>query len=338
MTLKLQQLAEALQLEFRGDPDIEISGVATLQSAAAGDLCFVQRRTYLPDLARSACAAVLLPGELAAEVEGRAILISEDPQLSFVMAIEALQLVPAPPAPGIHPSAQVAASARVPDDAAIGALAVVGENCVIGSGTRIGAGCVIEDGVRIGDACCLHARVTLAREVVLGNRCIVHSGAVIGADGFGLVTENERWRKIPQLGSVRIGDDVEIGANTTIDRGALEDTVIEEGCKLDNQIQVAHNVRIGAHTAIAGCVGIAGSAEIGRYCKIGGAAMILGHLRIADRVMVTASSLVSGDIPEAGVYSSGMPLMENRQWRRNTVRYKQLESLAQRISALEKNR
>jgi len=209
---------------------------------------------------------------------------------------------------------------------------------VIGSRSRIGAGCVIEEGVRIGEDCRLHARVTLAHDVVLGDRCIVHSGAVIGADGFGLVSENERWRKIPQLGSVKIGDDVEIGANTTIDRGALDDTVIEEGCKLDNQIQVAHNVRIGAHTAIAGCVGIAGSAEIGRYCKIAGAAMILGHLRIADRVMVTASSLVSRDITEAGVYSSGMPLMENRQWRRNTVRYKQLESLAQRISALEKNR
>jgi len=338
MSLKLRQLAEALQLEFQGDPDIEISGVATLQSAAAGDLCFIQRRIYLPELARSACAAVLVPGELAAEVDGRAVLISEDPQRSFVMAIEALQLEPAPPPAGIHPSAQVAASARVAGDAAVGALAVIGEHSVIGRGTRIGAGCVIEEAVRVGADCHLHARVTLAHHVVLGDRCIVHSGAVIGADGFGLVTENDHWRKVPQLGSVRIGDDVEIGANTTIDRGALDDTVIEEGCKLDNQIQVAHNVRIGAHTAIAGCVGIAGSAEIGRYCKIAGAAMILGHLRIADRVTVTASSLVSRDIPEAGVYSSGMPLMENRQWRRSTVRYKQLESLAQRISALEKNR
>lgn len=338
MTLKLRQLAEALQLEFHGDPDIEITGVATLQAATAGDLCFIQRRSYLPDLSRSACAAVLLPAELAAEVDGPAVLISADPQLSFVLAIEALQLEPAPPPAGVHPSAQVAAGARIADDAVIGPLAVVGERCEIGSGTRIGAGCVIEDGVSIGADCRLHARVTLAHEVVLGNRCIVHSGAVIGADGFGLVFENDRWRKVPQLGSVRIGDDVEIGANTTIDRGALGDTLIEEGCKLDNQIQIAHNVRIGAHTAIAACVGIAGSAEIGRYCKISGGAGILGHLRIADRVTVTAMSLVTGDIREPGVFSSGTPLMESQRWHRSNVRYKQLETLARRIAALEKNR
>ena len=337
MSLKLQQLAEALRLEFHGDPELEISGVATPQAAGPGDLCFIQRKAYLRDIAASACGAVLVPGELADEIDGRAKLIAEDPQLAFVQAIELLQLAEQPQAAGIHPSAQVADSARLADDVAVGALTVIGERVVIGSGSRIGAGCVIEDDVEIGSNCRLHARVTLAHKVLLGERCILHSGAVIGADGFGLVIEDERWRKVPQLGGVRIGDDVEIGANTTVDRGALDDTVIEKGCKLDNLIQVAHNVRIGAHTAIAACVGIAGSAEIGRHCKISGAAVILGHLRVADRVTITAMSLVTNDIRESGVYSSGTPLMDNRDWHRSNARYKQLEALARRISALEKS-
>jgi len=338
MSLKLQQLAEALRVEYRGDPALEISGVATPRSAVAGDLCFIQRKSFLQDILGSACSAVLLPAELAVEITDRATLISADPQLSFVQAIEVLQLDPAPQPSGIHPSAQIAAGARIADGAAIGALTVIGEGVVIGAGSVIGAGCVIDEGVEVGEDCRIHGRVTLARKVSLGNRCILHSGVVIGSDGFGLVVDEETWRKVPQLGSVRIGDDVEIGANTTVDRGALDDTVIEEGCKLDNQIQVAHNVCIGAHTAIAACVGIAGSAVIGRHCKISGAAVILGHLRIADNVTVTAMSLVTSDIPEAGVYSSGTPLMENRQWHRSNVRYKNLETLARRVSALEKSR
>jgi UDP-3-O-[3-hydroxymyristoyl] glucosamine N-acyltransferase len=336
MSLKLRQLAEALQLEYRGDAELEISGVAAPGNAGSGDLCFIQRPAYLQDIAASDCAAVLVPAELAAEIDDRAILIADDPQFAFVQAIELLQVEVEPPPAGVHPSAQVAASARLGDGVAIDALAAVGEGAVIGRGTRIGAGCVIGNHVEVGDDCRLHARVTLSRGVVLGDRCILHPGAVIGADGFGLVIEGERWRKVPQLGGVRIGDDVEIGANTTIDRGALDDTVIEEGCKLDNLIQVAHNVRIGAHTAIAACVAIAGSAEIGRHCRISGAVSIVGHLRIADRVTVTAMSLVTRDIPDAGVYSSGTPLMENRQWHRSNARYKQLEALARRIAALEK--
>jgi UDP-3-O-[3-hydroxymyristoyl] glucosamine N-acyltransferase len=338
MSLNLQQLSEALQLEFRGDPELVISGVASPRSAVAGDLCFIQRRKYLADIAASACSAVLLPAELADELDDRAALISEDPQLSFVRAIEVLKLDPNRGPQGIHSAAQIAASASIGKDVGIDAQTVVGERAVIGRGSTIGAGCVIGEGVRIGENCRLHPRVTLERDVVLGNRCIVHSGAVIGADGFGLVEEGEHWIKVPQLGSVSIGDDVEIGANTTIDRGAMDDTVIEQGCKLDNQIQVAHNVRIGAHTAIAACVGIAGSAEIGRYCKISGAAVILGHLRIADGVTVTAMSLVTRNIREAGVYSSGTPLMENSLWHRSNARYKMLEALAQRIAALEKSR
>jgi UDP-3-O-[3-hydroxymyristoyl] glucosamine N-acyltransferase len=338
MTLNLQQLSESLQLEFRGDPELAISGVASLNSAVAGDLCFIQRRKYLPDLAASACSAVILPAELAAEVDDRAMLIADDPQLGFVRAIEALGLEPRRGPPEIHSTAQIAASASIGEDVGIGAQAVIGEYAVVGRGTTIGAGCVVEGGVRIGERCTLHARVTLLHDVNIGDRCILHPGAVIGADGFGLVSVEGQWQKVPQLGGVSIGDEVEIGANTTIDRGALDDTVIEEGCKLDNQIQVAHNVRIGAHTAIAACVGIAGSAEIGRYCKISGAAVILGHLCVADGVTVTAMSLVTRDIREAGVYSSGTPLMENSLWHRSNARYKTLEALAQRIAALEKSR
>lgn len=338
MSLNLQQLSEALQLEFRGDPELEISGVASLRSAVAGDLCFVQRRKYLRDIAASACSAVLLTAELAAEVDDRATLISDDPQLSFVRAIEALKLEPRRGPQGIHPAAQIAASADIGDDVGIDAHAVVGERAVIGRGSKIGAGCVIGEGARIGEYCRLHPRVTLEHDVALGDRCILQSGVVIGGDGFGLVDDGGHWVRVPQLGGVSIGDEVEIGANTTIDRGAMDDTVIEQGCKLDNQIQVAHNVRIGAHTAIAACVGIAGSAEIGRYCKISGAAVILGHLRIADGVTVTAMSVVTRDIREAGVYSSGTPLMENSLWHRSNARYKMLETLAQRLTALEKSR
>jgi UDP-3-O-[3-hydroxymyristoyl] glucosamine N-acyltransferase len=338
MSLTLKQLSEALQLEFRGDPELAITGVASLQSAEAGDLCYIQRKKYLRDVAASACTAVILPADLAAEVDDRATLIADDPQLGFVRAIAALGLDPRRGPREIHPSAQIAPGASIGEGVGIGAQAVIGEHAVIGSGTTIGAGCVVEEAVRIGERCVLHARVTLAHDVVIGDRCVLHSGAVIGADGFGLVDERGQWLKVPQLGSVRIGDEVEIGANTTVDRGALDDTVIEQGCKLDNQIQVAHNVRIGAHTAIAACVGIAGSAEIGRYCKISGAAVILGHLRVADGVTVTAMSLVTRDIREAGVYSSGTPLMENSLWHRSNARYKMLEDMAQRIAALEKSR
>lgn len=338
MSLELQQLAAALRLEFRGDAGIEITGVAPPRSAVAGDLCFVQRRKYLRDVLASECSAVILTPELADEIEDRAVLISSDPQASFVDAVAVLEVEPQARTAGIHSSAQIAPNAQIGEAVGIGALAVIGENSVIGNGSSIGAGCVIGDSAHIGGDCLLHARVTVAHGVEIGDRCILHSGAVIGSDGFGLVMREDRWRKIPQLGTVRIGSDVEIGANTVIDRGALDDTIVEDGCKLDNLIQVAHNVRIGAHTAIAACVGIAGSAVIGRYCKISGGAGILGHLSIADHVTVTAMSLVTRDIRKPGVYSSGTPLMENGPWRRNSARYKSLDDLARRIEALEKSR
>ncbi len=336
MSLSLQQLARTLRLDYRGDGAILIEGVASLTSASSSDLCFIQHRKYLGALAASGCAAVILPPALADSVEGRALLLAENPQFSFVEGIHALGLAPRYEGDGIDASARIAASARLAEGVSVGALAVVGDNVEIGPGSSIGAGTVLEAGCRIGAECLLHPRVTVGGEVSIGDRCIIDSGVVIGGDGFGQVMQDQRWHKIPQLGGVVIEDDVEIGANTTIDRGALDDTVIERGCRLDNQIQVAHNVRIGAHTAIAGCVGIAGSAKIGRYCKIAGGVGVLGHLEVADHVTVTAMSLVTSDIKEPGVYSAGTPLMENSRWHRSNARYKSLDKIAKGLARLEK--
>ncbi len=337
MSIDLQTLAERLGLELRGTAAVEISGVASLPSATAGDLCFIQDRNYLGQLAASRCAAVILPSDLAAEAGDRPHLVAADPYYSFIQAI-ALIRPTTPAAASVDDSARVDAGARVGNGVAIGPLAVVGDGVEIGDGTTIGAGAVIERDVRIGRDCRIHSRVTLARAVRIGDRCELHAGAVIGADGFGLLMHDDAWVKIPHLGGVEIGDDVEIGANTTIDRGALDDTVIEAGCKLDNLIQVAHNVRIGAHTAVAACVGIAGSATIGRYCKIAGAAVVLGHLSVADHVTITAMSLVTKDIKKSGVYSSGTPLLENRLWHRNNARYKTLDELARSVARLQKTK
>jgi len=338
MSLELQQLAKVLDLEFDGPAELEISGVASPGSARAADLCFVQHESYLAEIASSQCGAVILPPDLGVEISGKALLYSSNPQYHFARAISVLGLEPKPARGDVHPSAEIAASARLGADVSVGALAVIGENAVIGAGSSIGAGAIIEASVSLGEQCLVHGRAMLARGVSIGDRCILHPGVIIGSDGFGLASQAERWHKIPQLGSVIIEDDVEIGANTTVDRGALDDTVIERGCKLDNQIQVAHNVRIGAHTAIAACVGIAGSASIGRCCKISGAAVVLGHLSIADNVTITAMSLVTKDIRQAGVYSSGTPLMENNLWHRANARYKSLDKLAQSVVRLEKNK
>ncbi len=338
MSLNLQQLAKALKLEFRGDAGLEINGVASPKSALAGELCFIQYKKYLGDIDESKCSAVILSAELAADVGGKALLLSDNPHYSFVQAIKALGLEPqAGTDGGIHPSAIIADTARLGSGVTIGALAVIEDNVEVGSGTSIGAGSIVEEAAVIGSQCHLHSRVTVGQAVKLGDRCILHAGAVIGSDGFGLVMRDQQWEKIPQLGRVVIEDDVEIGANTTVDRGALDDTIIEQGCKLDNQVQVAHNVCIGAHTAIAACVGIAGSANIGRHCKISGAAVVLGHLSVVDNVTITAMSLVTKDIKEPGVYSSGTPLLENSLWHRCNARYKSLEKLAQSVARLDKS-
>jgi UDP-3-O-[3-hydroxymyristoyl] glucosamine N-acyltransferase len=337
MSLNLQQLAESLQLEYSGDADLLIKGVASPALAETGDLCYLLHKKYLDKITASQCSAVIVSSELGDEVEGKGLLISDNPEYSFIQAIKALGLEAEPQAQGIHPSAQIAANARIGSEVSVGANVVVEDAAEIGSHSIIGAGTVIGREAIVGSSCLLHSRVTLARAVRLGDRCVVDSGAVIGADGFGLARHQQQWHQIPQLGSVVIEDDVMIGANTTIDRGALDDTVIEQGCKLDNLIHVAHNVRIGAHTAIAACAGIAGSTIIGRYCRISGGAGILGHLKITDHVTITAMSMVTRDIKTPGVYSSAIPAMESVLWNRNSVRLKSLDKLAQTVAKLDKS-
>lgn len=334
----LAQIARQLNLEYHGSADAQITAVSSFHSAHKGSLCFLTSNRYLDALQSSQCEFVIVPSDFDTDLLGNKNgLFSSNPHLSFIQAIELLQPDSLrKPDSTIHPTACIAESAQIGSEVSIAAGAVIGEHAVIGDKVRIGAGCIIEDYVQIGAGTLLHAKVTLCHRVKLGRRNILHSGVVVGSDGFGLVHESGQWHKIPHLGSVMIGDDVEIGANTTVDRGALDDTVIEKGVKLDNLIQVAHNVRIGENTAIAACVGIAGSAVIGKNCQISGAAVILGHLSVADNVTVTAMSLVTKSIKQSGTYSSGTPLLENRLWHRNNARYKALDSIARSVSDLEK--
>lgn len=338
MPLTLRQLAEKLGHRYHGDADLEINSVASLGKASPGDLCFLQEKKYLTQAVEGRCSVLIVPESTDLTALNKAVILSDNPQFSFARAIPWLtspELI-GNRISGIHPSAQVAESAQLGKDVSVGALSVIGENTEIGTCSVIGAGCIIEDNVRLGHDCLLHSRVTIAHRVEVGDRCILHSGVVLGSDGFGLALDAEKWQKIPQIGAVIIGDDVEIGANTTVDRGAIDDTIIEEGCKLDNLIQVAHNVRIGAHTAIAACVGIAGSANIGRHCRISGAAVVLGHLSVADHVTVNAMSMVTKDIKQAGVYSSSAPLMESSEWRKNNARIKSLDKLARKVAELDR--
>ena len=334
MTATLGEIAAAINAELRGDPADEITNVASLHNAAPGDLTFYANTRYRADLEATRASAVMLA---AADAQAcpTASLITEDPYLAYAKAARFLNPVPEF-TPGIHPSAVVEAGADVATSCFVGANSVIGAGAVIGAHTCVGPGCVVEEGVNIGSHCRIHSRVTLMQRVEIGMRVLVHPGVVIGADGYGIANDSGRWLKIPQLGNVIIGDDVEIGANTTIDRGALEDTVIEAGVKIDNQVQIGHNVRVGEHTAIAGAAVVAGSVKIGRRCMIGGASAINGHIEIADDVVLTGMSGVSNSIRQAGVYSSGVPVTDNLTWRKNMVRFKRLDELARRVAALEK--
>ncbi|ROR32224.1 UDP-3-O-(3-hydroxymyristoyl)glucosamine N-acyltransferase [Inmirania thermothiophila] len=330
----LGELAAHVGAELRGDPGRRVEAAAPLDRAGPRDLAFLGHPRFRRHLAATRAAAVILAPEHAGDCPVAALLTA-NPYLAWARALALLHPEP-PPRPGVHPRAVVAEGARLGAGVSVGPCAVVEAGAELGDGVVVGPGCVVGREARIGPGSRLVANVTLGPGVILGARVLVHPGAVIGADGFGFARDGERWVRIPQLGTVRIGDDVEIGANTTIDRGALEDTVIEEGCKLDNQIQVAHNCHIGAHTAIAGCVGIAGSTRIGRRCRIGGGVGITGHLEIADDVQITAMSMVTGSIREPGVYSSGTPLEANPRWRRNAARFTRLDELARRVQALER--
>jgi len=337
MPLTLHELSQHLSLKYVGEADLVLNGVASLTSAGPGDLCFILNTRYLKDAHDSACSALIVPYNFDTSGMAKACLFSKSPQLSFARAMPFINpdLVDSNLS-GIHPSAQVADSAILGKDVSVGALCVIGEQVIIGDGCQIGAGSIIEREAILGQSCHLHSRVTLAKRVQIGDRCILHSGSVIGSDGYGLVEENQRWHKIPQIGTVILGNDVEIGANTAIDRGALDNTIIEHGCKLDNLIQVAHNVRIGAHTAIAGCVGIAGSTIIGRHCKISGGSVFTGHLSVVDHVTITARTIVSQSIKKPGVYSSGTPIQENALWHKNNARYKSLDKLARTVARIDK--
>jgi len=325
----VETLAERFALTVRGEASRGIDGVATLARAGATQLAFLANPRYRGQLAASGAGAVVMREEDAAEYAGTA-LIAMDPYAAFAK-IAALFDVRTAAAPGIHPAAAIDPTATVSPEASIGPFVSVGPRARVDAGATLGPGCVIGEDCVVGEGCELVARVTLVRRVRLGRRVLIHPGAVLGADGFGLAMEHGRWLKVPQLGGVAIGDDCEIGANTTIDRGALEDTVLEEDVRLDNQIQIGHNVRIGAHSAMAGCSAVAGSATIGRYCLIGGGAGVLGHLEVCDRVVITAMSLVTSSIREPGEYSSGTPLMDNRSWRRSAARFKQLDALAKQV-------
>jgi len=336
----LAELAARFHLQLRGDGGLAIRGVGTLEAATAGQLAFLANPHYRTQLAGTRAGAVVLHAADAEACRG-ACLIAADPYVAFAKIAALFERTTAP-APGVHASAVVAASASVAAGASIGPFCFVGDGAVVDAGAVLGPHCSVGERCHVGVQAHLVARVTLVRDVTLGKRVLIHPGAVIGADGFGIAFDQSAfdqggWIKVPQLGGVRIGDDCEIGANTTIDRGALEDTVLEDDVRLDNQIQIAHNVTIGAHTAMAGCVAVAGSARIGRNCLIGGGAGIVGHIRIGDRVTITARTLVTHSIDAPGEYSSGTPVQDNRAWRRNAARFKHLDELARRVGQLEKD-
>ncbi|WP_298450379.1 UDP-3-O-(3-hydroxymyristoyl)glucosamine N-acyltransferase [uncultured Marinobacter sp.] len=331
---RLGAIAEAVGAELRGDPDIQVFGIATLQAAGPNQLSFLANPAYAKHLANTQAAAVIL-SPAAADNCPTNVLVLDNPYLGYARLSHWFDPAPIAP-PGIHPAAVVDPSAAVAASASIGANAVVEAGVVIGEAVVVGAGSVIGARTSIGDGSIIRPRVTLAHDVVIGQRCHILSGAVIGSDGFGFANEKGQWHRIAQLGRVVLGDDVEVGANTTIDRGALDDTVIGNGVKLDNLIQIAHNVRIGDHCAMASMVGIAGSTKIGSHCVFGGAAGVAGHLEITSQVHLTGMTMVTGDIPEPGVYSSGTSADTNRQWRKNAVRFRQLDTLARRVKELEK--
>ncbi len=319
--------------ELIGDAAVQLRQVATLEGAQPDTITFLANERYLGKLQQTRAGAVIV-GESLRGALAIPHVVAVNPYAYFAR-VSALFNPGAAPGVGRHASAIVHPGARIGDRVYVGALAVIEDGAIIGAGASIGAGCYVGAGSVVGEDSLLHPHVTIYRECTLGKRAIVHAGAVIGADGFGIAMDAGQWIKVPQIGRVQIGDDVEIGANTTIDRGAIEDTLIEDGVKIDNLVQVAHNVHIGSGTAIAACVGIAGSSRIGRYCRLGGAAGIAGHLSIADHVEISAHTLVMKSITEPGTYTGAYPTAPNREWRRNAASLRNLAELATRVRHLE---
>ncbi len=334
MGISLGELAVRFGCELRGSPDALVDHVATLAQADAHSLAFLANPHYRQQLASTGAGAVVLDADSAGDCS-TAALVCENPHATFARIAAVLHPNPAA-APGVHPSAVIAPGARIDPTAHIGALSAIGEGAIVGARVFVGPQCLVDEGATVGEDSRLTARVTVCRRVQIGARAVIQPGAVIGGDGFGFAQERGRWIKVPQTGTVRVGTDVEIGANTTIDRGAIDDTVIEDGVKLDNLIMIAHNVSVGAHSALAACVGVSGSTTIGRRCMIGGQVGIGGHLTITDNVIITGCTMVSHSIPRPGVYSGGIPLEEAHVWRRLVARFKRIDSLTTRLKALER--
>jgi UDP-3-O-[3-hydroxymyristoyl] glucosamine N-acyltransferase len=330
--LSLAEIVARLGGRIEGDASVVVAQVATLASARAGQIAFLSNPRYRRQLRSTEASAVIVPPEFSGDTALPRII--HDNAYACYARVAALLNPPAKRPPGIHPSAVV--HGAVPETARIGENVVIGENAIIGENVTLYPGCVIGDGVSIGDDSVLYPNVVVYHDCVIGRRAVVQAGAIIGSDGFGFAREGERWIKIPQIGRVLIGDDVEIGANTSIDRGALDDTVIGDGVKLDNQIQIAHNVTIGEHAAMAGCVGVAGSTRIGRRCTIGGAGMIVGHLELTDDVHVSAGTMVSKSLRRAGQYTGILPLQAHEEWLKNAAQIKRLAKLAERLEEIEK--
>jgi UDP-3-O-[3-hydroxymyristoyl] glucosamine N-acyltransferase len=342
VTLRLGAIFDSLASEFEvtlfADPDTPIDKLAPIETAGPADLSFLSHPKYLNKLAASAAACVIVSPAMkdAALVRGACIVVA-DPYRYFARVTQLWKQHHEPQeAARIHPSAAIDPSAQLGEGVLVAAFVCIAEGAVIGAGARLGEHCVIGREARVGAQSRLAPRVTLGERCQLGERCILHSGVVIGSDGFGFAPHAGRWEKIEQLGAVRIGNDVEIGANTCIDRGALGDTVIEDGVKLDNLIQIGHNVHVGQHTAMAGCVGVAGSAQIGAHCTIGGGAVVLGHLRLADHVNVSAATVVTRSLLKPGHYTGFFPIDDNAAWEKNAATLKQLHTLRDRLKQVEK--
>ena len=334
MAITLQELATRFSLELIGDASTKIEGACTLTPGIPGRLSFLSNPRLRPQLAESKAAAIIVGKADAKNL--RCGLVAADPYLAYAK-IAALFDRSMDFTPGRHPTAVVAASAKIGEGSYVGPNAVIEDGAQIGAGCFIGPACVIGREASVGDGSRLEARAWIAQGVRIGKRASIQPGAVVGSRGFGNAPTKQGWVEVPQLGSVVVGDDVEIGANTTIDRGAIEDTVIEDGVKLDNQIQIAHNCRVGAHTAMAACVGVAGSTRIGARCMIGGAAGIGGHLEIADDVVILGGSMVAQSLREKGVYGSALPAHDARVWRRTVVRLHRIKEYEDRIKAVERH-
>ncbi|ADC62976.1 UDP-3-O-(3-hydroxymyristoyl)glucosamine N-acyltransferase [Allochromatium vinosum] len=333
MQIRLGELAVRLGVSLRGDGEVVVDHVAQLDSAGAGSLSFLGDPAYRAHLARTHASAVILKESDAADARVP-VLLSDNPYLTFARAVRLLHPQPEVVG-GIHPSAVVDPGAQVDPTAWIGPLTVLEAGVVVGPRVFVGPGCILGEGVEVGADSRLTARVTLCAGTRVGQRALIHPGAVIGREGFGFAKDGERWVRIPQVGRALLGDDVEIGANTSVDRGAIGDTVIGHGVKLDNHIQIGHNVVVGDNTAMAANTGISGSTRIGRNCTIAGAVGMAGHLEIGDNVHFTGMAMVTRSFKEPGVYSSGIPAMPNADWRRNAARFRHLDELTRRVKQLE---